>query len=339
MLRLFLRGKIKNGAASVRLRCFAMTLEYFSTFYFVYPALCVALFFILFFVLRGRSKKTVYWVLFALLAVNFVLHFVKLAFPPYVDGLPATIRKATFENICAVSTLVFPFLMLSKKPLLWDYMFYIGVISGFAAMFAPMNIIGLGVFEFETIRFYICHGSLWIAPLLMVLLKVHTLNYRRVFKVILLYFACLFLILFNEIVLMVIGWVAPPESFEGTLWDYFLSNVERNSGFIFGPPPELEEIAQFLLVLTPSFFKPGKYIDVYMPVLWEVVPVLIYGMIGGTAISAIWDHKRMAEDIAKVKAYFGKKFKRARLARAKSRFVRPVFNSGKRLRRAKLNRF
>ena len=302
-----------------------MTMEYFSTFYFVYPAICVAVFVALYFILRKKDRHIVYWVLFSLLALNFVLHFVKLAFPPYVGGLPGTIRKVTFENICAVSTLVFPFFMLSKKPVLLDYMFYLGVISGIASMFAPMNIIGLGVFEFETIRFYICHGSLWICPLLMVILKVHTLNYRRVIKVVLLYFCCLFLILINEVILMVIGWVAPPADFDGTLWDYFLSNVERNSGFIFGPPPEFEKIAQFLLVLTPPFFKPGEYIDCYMPVLWEVVPVLIYGTIGGTAICAIWDHRRMADDFARCRAAASAKIKRVRISRRKSKFAKPVF--------------
>lgn len=299
-----------------------MTLEYFSVFYFIYPAICACVFVALYFILRHRSKRIQYWVLFAFLALNFCLHFLKLAFHPYVDDLPGSVRKVTFENICAVSTLVFPFFMLSKKKYLMDYMFYIGVISGVASMFAPMNIIGLGVGEFETIRFYICHGSLWICPLLMVIFGVHKLNYHRIPVVLLLYMGCLCLILLNEVVLMVIGWVKPGEDWEGTLWDYFLSTEERNSGFVFGIPSSMEKIGGFLLVLVPEIFKPGKYIDTYMPVLWELFPAIVYGIPGAFIMSLFWEHGHVGEDLAKISAKCRKIAKRARIRRKRSVFMR-----------------
>lgn len=299
-----------------------MTLEYFSAFYFIYPALCVCLFFALYFILRRRSKHTQYWVLFGILALNFCLHFLKLAFSPYVEELPDSIRKVTFENICAVSTLVFPFFMLSKKAYLMDYMYYIGVISGISSMFVPLNVVGLGVFNFETIRFYLCHGSLWICPLLMVIFGVHKLNYRRIPVVILMYIGCLCLILINEVLLMVIGWVQPDEDWAGTAWEYLLSAEERNSGFIFGLPESFEKFGSFILALVPSFFKPGRYIDYYMPVLWEFVPVIVYGLPGGFIMSLYWERGHVKDDLSQLSSAAHRRAKQMRIRRKKSVFLR-----------------
>ncbi|MCD8308210.1 MAG: hypothetical protein LUD19_00010 [Clostridia bacterium] len=311
-----------------------MTLEYGSLFYFLYPALCVVLFFVLYFALRHANKKVQFWVLWGITMLNFILHFVKLAFSPYVEELPASIRKVTFENICAVSTLVFPFFMLAKKHTIFrDYMFYLGTISGAAAMFIPLNIVGLNVYDFETIRFYVCHGSLWIVPLLMVIFGLHKLDYRRIWKVPLMYFLVLGVILVNEVVLMVIGWVANDEDMIEVFleygitnrWDYFLSTEVRNSAFIFGPPESMEKVAQFLLILTPSFFKPGKYIDYYMPILWEVVPVYIYGSIGMILMCLYWEHEHMADDMHRVHDKFYYKAKKVKIKNCKrSRYVRPA---------------
>ena len=306
-----------------------MTLEYFSAFYFIYPALIVCLFFALYFILRHKTKRTQYWVLFGILALNFCLHFLKLAFSPYVEDLPESIRKVTFENICAVSTLVFPFFMLSKKKYLLDYMFYIGVISGVASMFAPLNVIGLGVGEFETIRFYICHGSLWICPLLMVVLGVHKPDYHRIPVVLLLYMGCLCLILINEVLLMVIGWVSPDEDWTGTLWEYFLSVEVRNSGFVFGVPESFEKVGAFILALVPEIFKPGKYIDTYMPVLWELFPVIVYGIPVAFLMSLYWERGHVKSDLSRLSAKVQKFAKRARICRKNSVFVRRAHRPGR----------
>ena len=295
-----------------------MLLTYFSPFYFIYPVLCLGAFFGLYFGLKNAGKKTQYWVLFGITLFNFALHFLKLAFPPYVQDLPASVREVAFENICAVSTLVFPLLFLSKKPVLLDYMFYIGVVSGIASMFAPMNIIGLNVYDFETIRFYICHGSLWTVPLLMVIFGLHKLDYHRIWKMPFLYYMCLLIILFNEVILNVTGWVG-----DGTM-ESFLSTEYRNSAFIFGPPANMEGVAQFLLVLTPSFFKPGKYIDFYMPILWEVIPVYIYGTIYMLALSAIWEHAHMAQDWRNLTKKAAIKFRRHKIKNYKrSKYTPP----------------
>ena len=93
-----------------------------SLFWYIYLLLCIGLFLGLYFGLRKKSKKVQYWVLFGFLALNFALHFLKLAKPYKSDkGFPAVIRKSTFDNICAVSTINFTFIFINKKAKVMKY--------------------------------------------------------------------------------------------------------------------------------------------------------------------------------------------------------------------------
>ncbi|MCL2412351.1 MAG: hypothetical protein FWC97_11990, partial [Treponema sp.] len=128
--------------------------EYFNFYYFLYLTTAFGMAVGLYFLLRKKSKKTSFIVLFAVLLLSFVLHFLKLFFEPYQSWMPWAIRTVTFENICAVSVLLFPWFFLSKKKILKDYMFYMGMMSGLAATFIPIDVIDRPPFEFETMRFY-----------------------------------------------------------------------------------------------------------------------------------------------------------------------------------------
>ena len=182
-------------------------IRYFNFFYFLYIALVISVLVGLYFLLRNKSKKTVEMVLFSLLLASFTVHFLKLTAEYYQSWMPYSIRTITPENICAVSVLLFPWFFLSKKKLLRDYMFYMGMMSGIGASVIPIDVIGLNAFEFETVRFYFAHNLLWIVPLLMVMLKVHTLDYKRILKVPLLALLILCIILVNEVILTGIGFV------------------------------------------------------------------------------------------------------------------------------------
>lgn len=262
-----------------------------SLFYYLYIVFCIALFFGLYFILRKKSKKVQYWTLFGFLAFNFALHFIKLSFPQYVEkGFPAVIRKCTFENICAVSTLIFPFLYLSKHTWGKDYMFYLGVISGIAGCVAPFPAIGLEFYQLETIRYYLCHGGIWIVPLLMVVLGIHKLDYHRIWKVFFIYFGVLGLIIVNEVILIRLGWVDT-----STLED-FLSSEGRDLGYAMGPPSSMEGIAKYITWLTPKAWK-----DPYVPILWELFPVLVFGGIYMMLLSLYWEHAHMKQDVIFIK--------------------------------------
>lgn len=277
-----------------------------SLFYYIYILFCIGLFLLFYFLLRNRSKKVQYWTLFGFLAFNFVLHFVKLAFPFYAEkGFPEVIRKCTFENICAVSTLIFPFIFLSKGKAGKDYMFYLGSLSGAAGCLFPMPVIGLNFYDPEVIRYYICHAGIWIVPVLMVVFRLHELNYRRIWKTFVIYFAVLMVIIVNELILIRIGWVNTPETME----DFFVS--DRDLGYALGLPESMQGAAKYVLWLTPSCWK-----DPYVPILWELFPVIILGGLYCVLLSLYWEHGRMKNDFLFVKGKAAELYRRFKARRA-----------------------
>ena len=129
--------------------------RYLDFFYFMYIALGVGFFFACYFFLRGKSARFISRFLFTIIALNFILHFCKQFFSSYRAELPGSLKKSTAENICAVSTLIFPFIYLSKNKTLKDYMFYMGVLSGIAATLLPVEAVGHAPFDVDVIRFYL----------------------------------------------------------------------------------------------------------------------------------------------------------------------------------------
>lgn len=271
-----------------------------SLFYYIYLVLFAGACAGLYFLLRKKSRKAQYWTLFGILAFNFALHFIKLAFPQYT-GFPAVIRKCSFENICAVSTMIFPFIFVSDWKSGKDYMFFLGLVSGIAGCVAPMPVASMDLefYRLETIRYYVCHAGIWIVPLLMVLLGLHKLDYHRIWRVFVIYFAVLGVIMVNELIMIRIGWVET-----STLEDFF-SAEERDMGYAIGLPAAMEGIAKYVLWLTPKCWK-----DPYVPILWELFPVIVFGGIGCFALSMIWEHEHFKNDCIwlknKVVAFYGK---------------------------------
>ena len=268
-------------------------IEYFNFYSYLYIAFALGLLIGLYFLLRNKSRKTTNIVLFSLLLSSFVLHFVKLAFSYYQDWMPRAILTITPENLCAVSTLVFPWLYISNKKILKDYMFYMGVLSGLCATIYPMGAAGLNAFEFETLRFYYCHILIWVVPLLMVLLKLHTLDYRRIIKVPFLIYLALCIILVNEVVLTGAGFLHI---------DYLFSNAIRNASMIFGPSPEVAVLGKLFTALTPGVFmtvpvgaNAGSVY--YWPLIWMVIPVYIYFCIYAFLFALPFEHRHISKDI------------------------------------------
>ena len=270
-----------------------------SLFYYIYIVACLGIFFGLYFGLRNKSEKVKYRALAGVLLINFALHFIKLAFPQYIEaGFPGVLRKCTFENICAVSTLIFPFIYLSGWKTGKDYMFYLGVISGIIGCVAPMPIIGYKFYQLETIRYYICHGSIWQVPLLMVIFGLHKLDYRRNWKSLVMYFGVLGVIMVNEIILIRLGWV------KTSTFEEFFDATGRDLGYAIGFPPKMQKIADFILWLTPKAWK-----DPCVPILWELFPVIVYGGLYTMFMCAYWEHEHIRQDMISFRDNINKKRK------------------------------
>ena len=128
-----------------------------NVYYFMYIIVALTLIVVLTIFISKKEKKFQKYFIFGLLLSGFILHFLKLIDKEYYDDLPYSLRKVSFENICAVSTLIFPWLFFVKSNKWKDYMYCFGIFGGIGALIYPGPAINHGVFSFETIRCYYCH--------------------------------------------------------------------------------------------------------------------------------------------------------------------------------------
>ncbi len=243
-------------------------------YYFLYIAIAAAYLVVLSLILYKRRRNTARIVFAAILFLNLALHFFKLAFPTYRNGLPASAVHITPENICAVSTLVFPFIyLIGKQNVLHDYTFFIGVVGGLAAIFYP-TAIGAPPFAFETIRFYFCHINLFAVPMAAAIVGVYRPRLKKFWAIPLLFLAHEALICLNELFVVGIGLVDADFS-------DLLDPAFRNFGFAFGVRPDFAIASRLLDPLVPVFFKTDAFhinggAPFHFPVLWLIVPAFVY---------------------------------------------------------------
>ena len=271
----------------------------FNFWYFFWIALLVGVYFGLYYLLKNKSEKVKKGVLFGILLAMLALHFLKCLFPPYSTDKDRLYRDVFFINICAGNIFWFPFLFISKSKTAKDYMFYIGVLSGVLSMLMPMEPINkdnqIGEW-LDVVRFYVHHGFLWIAPLLMVTLKLHKLSYRRVWKVPVCLLLLMLFIMLNQIIQSELGFVPLRDA-------NFLDPNYKNSSYIWGVDDEIGEI---LGVFCPKIFKTvpvGEFAGQtkYWPWVWMIVPAFVLITPLAFCLSLIFDYPNFKQDILGIK--------------------------------------
>lgn len=258
----------------------------------------------LYFLFRNKSQRAKKILIGGLVFFNLALHFLKLLIPPYNSNPNFALENIWFINICAVSVATFPFLFFSKSDTAKDWMFYIGVISGFLALVYPTEALGKSILTLDLWRFYFCHIIIFIAPLLMVLLKVHKLNYHNIWKMPFCMFAVMIFIMFNQVLQAELGII----SLRGE--DILEAGCGyRNTSLIWGPT---DDIAKIFTWLTPNFMKTipwGAHAGEpkYWPFFYLVPACLVYFWIIPLLICIPWERKHIKEDFIKIKQLFKKK--------------------------------
>ncbi len=258
----------------------------FNFWYFFFILLTAGIIVGLYFLLRNKSDKTKKIVLFSMLLFNLALHFLKLTFPPYSDDPSRAMRDVWFINLCATSVLFFPFIFISKNDSAKDYMVCIGLISGFLAVLYPTEAIGNSVLSLDLWRFYICHIIIIAAPLLTVMLGVHTLSVKRIFKVPFYVCAMLLFIICNQVLQSELGIIS--------LRDSNIYNVNwHNPSLIWGPT---DDVAVIFSWLTPDFMKVipfGEFAGQakYWPFFWMLPAVFVYFIVEPFILCLIFDFK------------------------------------------------
>ena len=286
-----------------------MIIQMFNFWYFFWVVLSAGAIVGLYFALRNKSDKVKKIVLFSFLALGFVLHFLKMYIPPYSVDEERMLRDSWLINICAANIGLFPFLFFSKNKYVKDYMFFIGVISGVLAIVYPEEPLAksnqLGEF-WDIVRFYYHHWMLLAVPLLMVLFKLHTVSYRRVFSAPIGLLIVMLFIMLNQIFQSELGFI-PLRGNE------FFSINYKNTSYIWGPKTN-DAIGTFLSWFCPSFFKVipvGEFVGQikYWPWFWLIFPVFILVTPLSFGVSMIFDSKNFKKDIMKLREDLKQKLK------------------------------
>ena len=132
----------------------------------------------------------------------------------------------------------------------------------------------------------------------MVMFGHHKLDYRRIWKAFIMYFMILCIIMVNELILIRIGWVDTKTLFteviDGVEYNGYFDASSRDMGYAVGLPAggAIELIGKYVLWMTPKAWK-----DPYVPILWELFPVIIYGGLACLAMCSYWEHKHIKEDV------------------------------------------
>ena len=139
-------------------------------------------------------------------------------------------------------------------------------------------------------------------PLLMVLLKHHTLSYKRLISAPTGLLLLMLFIMLNQVFQWELGFF--------TLWesDNFLAIHFKNTSYIWGPG-ENDAIGNFFALFTPDLFKTvpvGEFAGQakYWPWFWIIVPVYVLITPMTFLISLIFDGKSLKADIKRLKEKF-----------------------------------
>ena len=282
-----------------------MNIQFFNGWYFLFLALSFGGFAGLYFLLRNRREKTVKIVLISLMVFALVLHFMKGLFPPYSLDYERHLRDSWFINICGANIGLFPFMLLSKNKYCRDYMFYLGLIGGLAAIFYPIDPVmkpDQNAEIYDVLRFYLHHNLLWYVPLLMVLLKIHHLDYRRIWAVPIIFLLVLLFIMLNQIFQSELGFI-------GLRGDDIHAIPYVNNSLIWGPDGHISNLIDWA---CPSFFKtipvgPHAGEAKYWPWFWLIVPSFVVLIPGCFLLSLPFEIPHIRQDIRNWKEHFGRR--------------------------------
>ena len=296
-----------------------MFIALFNGWYFFWLLLAAGATAGLYFLLRNRSTRTQKIVLFSFLALGLLLHFLKVYIPPYSVDQARMLRDSWFVNICGANIALFPFMFFSKNEKVKDYMFYIGVLSGVIALFypeEPMAKVDQMAEQLDIVRFYYHHWMVMAIPLLMVMLGLHKLSYKRVWAAPVGLLLLMLFILLNQLLQSELGFI-PLRNAASAVPNY------KNTSYIWGPlngDGSMSAIGGIFDIFCPSCFKTlpvsceGYGMAAgsvkYWPWFWMIVPVFVLVTPLSFLVCMIFDAKNFGSDVKKlIKRIFGKKEK------------------------------
>ena len=195
-----------------------MTVNYGNFAYFGFILFFVAGFAMLYALLRGKSKKIQYWVLFGLVCFNFVLHFLAPLYLGIGFGLEyvrgqgyqnAGVNRLFLNNISSVVAVLSPLLFLCRGRFVRTAFIFLSLMAGVAAMFGPMEIVGkqmpYHITHIDVFRFYLQHALMWIVPALLLSLGHFQLQWREIWLAPTVLLVALGLVMISDVMRYIMG--------------------------------------------------------------------------------------------------------------------------------------
>ncbi len=247
-----------------------MLIYYGSFMYFAYILLAIGGFLGAFFALRNRSERTKRLTVIIIASVNLAQHLLKGLIYPHYWGGNYSLNLSSAYNVCALLIIASPFVWAFGCKLLKNYLTYIGTIAGMIAMLVPYWFIGQSAFQSEAYRFYLCHSLLFISSLLPVFLGLVKLEWKHFWKIGLLFFSMLGIIIINDIFFIAIGHypVSNPSDIYGSL-------CEINPCWSITAPSGFDWLVKIISAFTPAFLRGGNSAGFYVPILWYAIPMYL----------------------------------------------------------------
>ena len=266
--------------------------EIFGNYHWLYLAIIALLFFIFDQLLALLNNKTQHRILFVLTLVNVGVHFAKALTKDYVSD-NIMYFNMTLTNLCAVNTVLYPLVMLTKNKLITNFFQFMGVASGIMAMVFIYEYDGVRPLDIDLVRYFLTHFILMFVSFELVRTNFVKYNYRNS-----IFFGIIFLleqgiIYYDALLCKKYG-----------LIDYI---TICNQSFIFGVNQESMNFFNLLSWMIPDrFYQDG----VVTPVLWQVGPAF-YATIIIFLISILFvDREGFQKDIKKIKNLFINKYDR-----------------------------
>ncbi|MCR5348108.1 MAG: hypothetical protein K6E59_00640 [Bacilli bacterium] len=307
---------------------FALNVQYGNFFYFL-PLVLTVLFTVIGSILCVKLGQKFTKILVSVtLWISFAIHFLMVFTPYYWQGVPDSAVVIALPNVCAVYVVIAPFVFHFGNAYWKDYLYYGGVLAGLLAMVVfPTPIVSAEstktfadtTYLIETIRYYLVHALIVFAPVWMLVGKVHTLNYRRLWAVPLMFTALLTVTVLNGMFFgMVVKHPWFPHEFigpDGLFNRYGPHNGTANQSMAYGPGPDKDAALSWLYPYTIPYLQTYYYGDqlLFVPVIW-VMPYLYLGVaLMGIPLALPFDYRRIGGDFAsfgrKVGSLFRKKEK------------------------------
>lgn len=269
-----------------------MKVEYGSFAYCLYLALALLILLALFYILRNRSPRTQKAAIFALMLVNVGQHLLKSVLYPHLYGTGFSLVNTAY-NVCSLLILASPFALLGGGKVFKPFLSYAGTVASLLALAAPFWFLGQTVWQWEFLRFYVCHVLLFCTSALPLLFKLHRPRYRDFWKAGLLFLGMLGVILLNDVLFFLCDQSADPNALYAFL-------QEQNPLWSMHPTDVYPRIAQLFTALSPKIFLPTEAHPTYTPVLWYAVPLYLSITALAFVLYFIADGRQFAHDVRSV---------------------------------------